>query len=835
MRSLLRCLLILLVAWPTGSGVADAQVMPTEPSRPFSVSVADWNRKLAAVEEYVSGVGRDPARSDEFQKITNDVEATALAERARAQRAVNTLEQLIAALGPPPAEPDAAEDPDVAAQRAQYKADITDYRGRIALAELALARAASLEERISALYFERLTAKLRIRYPSPLLPTTLKAALPEAAQVLTRIAAAPRESQLRLFPRDIGFIAGALIAGWLVRRFLLRRFGRDPAVAEPTFTQRLIGAFAEGLARGLIPAAVVTVVLVRVSIAGPELAGPFPHLVALACQSLILFILATALPRAALAPDMPQWRVAGLSRENAQQLARVISFLAAFYAVDFFFFRVGEAFAGGLIYSEELRATYALLFNVVEGLGLLVLLRRTLWSGEGPRPEPEEATEPSEADEPPSQRGRPVLHFVRRLAIVLTVAAIIGTVVGFTNFGTFVINNLLGTGVVGGLLYLLRGFLRDLISIGLRSQLTIERLQLKHRARRLIRFWLRAALDLLVLIAAVFAIAPVWDIPVLPLAEWLIGVLSSLQIGSVTISMADIATALLVFIVALVVVRWLQRGLAERVLPETQMERGLQHSVAAGFGYLGIFVAAVVAISVGGIDLSNLALIFGALSVGIGFGLQNVVNNFVSGIILLIERPIQVGDWVVVGTNEGTVKRIQVRATEIETFQRASVIIPNSELLSTSVTNWTHKDRLGRVEIPVGVAYGSDPERVRQILLDVAAANSQVTKQPPPYVRFKDFGDSALIFELRAYLYDIGQIIVVSTDLRFAINAAFREHGIEIPFPQRDLHIKDRNAPAGVTADAGRPTGATADAPAESAADAESPPAATGIDPEKPS
>jgi small-conductance mechanosensitive channel len=273
--------------------------------------------------------------------------------------------------------------------------------------------------------------------------------------------------------------------------------------------------------------------------------------------------------------------------------------------------------------------------------------------------------------------------------------------------------------------------------------------------------------------------------------EWLIEVSSSFKIGSVTISIADIFTALIVFVVGLIFVRWLQRGLADRVLPETRMERGLQHSVAAGFGYIGITLAGVVAISVGGLDLSNLALIAGALSVGIGFGLQNVVNNFVSGIILLIERPIKVGDWVVVGANEGTVKRIRVRATEIETFRRASVIIPNSELLSTAVMNWTHTDRLGRVEVPVGVAYGSDPERVRQILLEVAAANSQIAHRPPPFVMFKDFGDSALVFELRCYLYDIGQIIVVSTDLRFAIDKAFRERGIQIPFPQRDLHIKD--------------------------------------------
>jgi len=772
---------------------ADAQVTQTKPARPFSVIVAEWNRKLAAVEDYVSRLDSDPARSDEFQALAEEVKESALAERARAQSAIKTLQALLGALGPPPAESEAPEGPNVADQRAQYKTDITDYKGRVALAELALARASSVEERISALYFQKLIGKLQARDPSPLLPATLAVAAPEAGRVLARMVAAPRESAAQLKPRDLLMIVGALVLGWISRRFLLRHFGRNPSVTEPTFTRRLIGAVAEGLARGVIPAAVITVVLLRVSLLDQAVGEPFPKIISLVCQSLILFVLATALPRAALAPEIPQWRLANVSSKNAQRIARIIVFLAAVYAIDSFFVRVGAVFPGGLVYSPELRATYALLFNLVEGIGLLAILMRGLWTGEGPRtePDPDEATDQPAEDEPAPPSTRPVLHLFRRFGIFLVVAAIIGTAAGYTNAGTFVINNLLGTGVVGGLLYLLRGLLRDLISVALRSRLVIERLDLKYATRRLIRFWLRAGLDLVVLVAAVFAIAPVWAIPVLPMAEWVIQVSSSFQIGSVTISMADIGTALIVFIIGLAFVRWLQRGLAERVLPETRMEQGLQHSVAAGFGYIGITIAAVVAISVGGLDLSNLALIAGALSVGIGFGLQNVVNNFVSGIILLIERPIKVGDWVVVGGNEGTVKRIRVRATEIETFRRASVIIPNSELLSTSVVNWTHADRLGRVEIPVGVAYGTDPERVRQILLDLATANSEVTRRPAPFVVFKDFGDSALIFELRCYLYDIGQIIVVSTDLRFAIDKAFREHGIQIPFPQRDLHIKD--------------------------------------------
>jgi len=196
---------------------------------------------------------------------------------------------------------------------------------------------------------------------------------------------------------------------------------------------------------------------------------------------------------------------------------------------------------------------------------------------------------------------------------------------------------------------------------------------------------------------------------------------------------------------------------------------------------------------VAGLDLSNLALIAGALSVGIGFGLQNVVNNFVSGLILLFERPIRRGDWILVGSTEGRVYRISIRSTQIRTFDRSDVVVPNSELISGQVTNWTLRDPIGRVRVPVGVAYGSDLKRVMEILLGVAAAQPLVLADATaaaPTVLFLAFGESALNLELRFFVADINQRLSVLSEVNYAIEAAFREAGIEIPFPQRDLHLR---------------------------------------------
>lgn len=220
-----------------------------------------------------------------------------------------------------------------------------------------------------------------------------------------------------------------------------------------------------------------------------------------------------------------------------------------------------------------------------------------------------------------------------------------------------------------------------------------------------------------------------------------------------------------------------------------KVDTGVRNSIRTVIGYAGLALAGLVSVSAAGIDLSNLALIAGGLSLGIGFGLQNVVSNFVSGLILLAERPFKAGDWIVAGPVTGTVKKISVRATEIETFQRQTVILPNSELINSAVGNWTHRNKTGRVEIPIGVAYGSDVRRVHAMLLELAQSHPMVLKNPEPFVLFSGFGDSSLNFEMRVFLADINNTGTVQNDLRFGIVELFQREGIEIPFPRRDVHV----------------------------------------------
>jgi len=270
-------------------------------------------------------------------------------------------------------------------------------------------------------------------------------------------------------------------------------------------------------------------------------------------------------------------------------------------------------------------------------------------------------------------------------------------------------------------------------------------------------------------------------------------IVNGFDIGDFRIIPSRILWAVLIFGIIVILSGWVRSQLENNWLRMTTMGTGARDAMVTIIGYIMFLIAILAGLSAAGFDFGKIAIVAGALSVGIGFGLQNIVNNFVSGLILLFERPIRKGDWIVVGTTEGYVKDIHIRSTIIQTFDRSDVIVPNSELISNQVTNWVLSNDIGRAVIPVGVAYGSDTGQVRDILLAIAEENEDVIKTgsvPKPIVLFRAFGDSSLNFELRVFLNDVDSRIRVVSDINFAIDKAFREASVEIPFPQRDLHVK---------------------------------------------
>lgn len=268
------------------------------------------------------------------------------------------------------------------------------------------------------------------------------------------------------------------------------------------------------------------------------------------------------------------------------------------------------------------------------------------------------------------------------------------------------------------------------------------------------------------------------------------------KLGQSEISLGTILYFIVAFIILSFISKRVRNVLINKVLVRANVEAGARNSIGimARFGFL--FIGTIVIVQGAGIDLSSLSLLAGALGVGIGFGLQNITDNFISGIIILFEKPIKVGDRIVVGETEGDVINISFRATTILTNENISIIVPNSEFISSRVINWSHNDRNIRFDIPVGVSYQEDPEAVREILLDVANKNPNLLKKPAPHVFFDEFADSSLNFTLAIWTAThTDKPRRLKTELYFSIFEEFKKKGIEIPFPQRDIHIKSQPAP----------------------------------------
>jgi small-conductance mechanosensitive channel len=265
---------------------------------------------------------------------------------------------------------------------------------------------------------------------------------------------------------------------------------------------------------------------------------------------------------------------------------------------------------------------------------------------------------------------------------------------------------------------------------------------------------------------------------------------TELQIGSISISLLNILMFIIILSVTYLIAIFIKKILENEILRSLKLPRGMPAAVSMMLRIFFVTLGVIFAISAAGIDMGKFGMIAGALGVGIGFGLQNIVQNFISGLILIFERPIQVGDTVEVNNLLGKVKDIGVRASNVLTYDGAEVVVPNSNLISNDLINWTLSDSRKRVEIKVGTAYGTDPNEVLEILKNVAMSHSMVVQNPEPLALFDGFGDSSLDFRLLFWVnFEFG--LTTKSDIAIGIYNKFAENNIEIPFPQIDMHVKD--------------------------------------------
>ncbi|WP_108483954.1 DUF3772 domain-containing protein [Oceaniglobus ichthyenteri] len=699
-----------------------------------------------------------------------------LAAQGGNQTRINTLLAQIAALGPAPTDSDPPEEPALAQRRAELAEQLTRLRAPQLSAEEAYNRADGLIREIDGKLRERQTEEVLRLGPSPLNPALWGPALSELGRSFDQLhaeiidgldvsgATAPWRESL---PRILFYLVVAMILilrgrSWMERLTQrLHRGGHSPSNPAIGFIVSLSQVIVPVL--GILAFREAAYLSGSLGLRGQIIAGALPQLGLLTFGA--IWLGGRVFPRREDIQHpipMPSER-----RAEGRYYTAVFGLLLC---VAMMLDRLSEFDR----YDDGTLAVLGFPLLLIGGLMLArlgQLLARTHFplDGEG-------------ADSTVSNLGR-LMHLTGRAAIGVGILGPVLGAVGFLTAGTMLVFPSILSLALLALLLVLRSTVRDFYALftGRSEAESSEAL-----TPVLIAFVLA--------LVALPMFALIWGARLTDLWELWARFREGFSFGETRISPSDFLTFAVIFALGYGLTRLLQGTLRISVLPKTHIDTGGRNAIVAGVGYVGLFLAMVFAITAAGIDLSSLAIVAGALSVGIGFGLQNIVSNFVSGIILLIERPISEGDWVEVGGQMGYVRDISVRSTRIETFDRTDVIVPNGDFISGTVTNWTRGNLVGRVIVPVGVAYGSDTRQVEQILKEIAEAHPLVVLNPPPSVLFVGFGADSLDFEIRAILRDINFMMSVKSDMNHEIAAQFSAGGIEIPFAQRDVWLRNPEA-----------------------------------------
>lgn len=726
-----------------------------------------------------------------------EVFRSAAATRDALQPKSEAIAQQIEKLGPPP-EKDATESSEVAAERTRLKTMASEFDGALKNTELLFVRARQLRVTLQTARQELFANQLFRRTLSPVAPTIwtrLISDAPAAGRQITDTFS----TWMSLAQRKWTDVAGLLLAvvllfvllRGLAHRILAWRLDR-PRDEPPSF-------FVRAATAGWVAPLLALPALTALQVLGMGLdqfkllTWEIGQIAEKVYPALNVFIGVAALARAILQPRRPAWRLVDLSTPAARTLTRIITLIAAVFAADI----ILQEMVRRLFLPFSVNIMEAALASIAIGILMLKLVRTPFQPGALTPVQGQNVHEEGIAGNIARSRLRPYL-----IKLPLLVAALIilgASLLGYVGLGRFVTQQVILTGSAIAVFLIFHLAIRALFGApgsGVKpfDDVLQERLGLEAGQSGLLSRTLYVMLNAALALSAVPVILIIWGYSSQEALYWMRQAVFGFQIGEFRISLARILLAaglfLLLVFVTRIVQRWIDRGISH----SKRMDQGIANSIHTAVGYTGFIVATLAAISYGGLDITNIAIVAGALSVGIGFGLQSIINNFVSGLILLVERPIKVGDRVTVNGQDGFVRRISVRSTEIETFDRASLIVPNSEFITTTLTNWTHRNALGRALIKVTVAHSSDPELVHQTLLKVAEDCPLVQKHPPAWSGLDNFAADGLEFILIAVVSDIGKLGDARSDLRMRIVKAFREAGIEISHPRRDVRVRDLDA-----------------------------------------
>jgi small-conductance mechanosensitive channel len=764
------------VAWWLGGGAVaqggGAGAPAAEAELPQPPDYEEWARFAARAEDATE----DPRTTNlAFEQLRAQLaewrerfQAAQNTNRAR----IETIRTQIAALGPPPAE-GATEAPEIATRRAELTEQLARLEAPGIAADEAYRRADGLIREIDGILRDRQADELLRLWPAPLNPTNWPAGVSALTGTLRDMAAEVadawdkpgRQAELRQnLPLILLYLAFAAVLILRGRRWMEAL--TDRLESNASASGRAVWSLVVSLGQIVLPTAGVYALAEAIRATG--------------MVGLLGDVAVSALPAMGITIFAANWLGARIfpKTDDAGALLQLPAERRAegrFHTASFGILLAADTLRIAVLDPGRSEAATAVLsFPILAVAGLLLfrigqLLRLHVaglaQDGEGVSP-----------------RNR-LIGLFGRAAMAIGVAGPILAGIGYVSAAAAIVYPAVLSLALMALVSILQQLIADLYALVLGRG--------DEKARDAL---IPTLAGFVLVVGAVPLLALIWGARMADLTEIWNRFREGFTLGDTRIAPADFLWFAVVFGIGYGMTRLVQGALKTAVLPKTSLDTGGQNAIVAGTGYVGIVVSALVAITAAGIDLSAFAIVAGALSVGIGFGLQNIVSNFVSGIILLVERPVSEGDWIEVGGVQGVVRSISVRSTRIQTFDRTDVIVPNSDLIAGRVTNWTRFNLTGRIIIPVGVAYGSDTRKVERILREIAEAQPLAVLSPPPAVLFMGFGPDSLNFEIRIILRDVNFSLSVRSEVNHQIARRFAEEGIEIPFAQRDLHIRNLDA-----------------------------------------
>ncbi len=775
--------ILLLLATAIGSGgVAYAQNQSDVPAPapvPATSALARLEPIRLQLDQIELSSRRDRATDDALAQLRSGLDPlreSLRAENVLLQQELSEADARLGQLGTMPAAGAGPENETIAADRRRITDRRNDVDAALKQTRLLAVRADALAERITETRRSLFARQLFVRTSGALDPSFWQQAVTAVPGQARGIVFLMRSWASFAFETGgIASVVGALLA-------LIVLFGaaigalrwvreRDirPLVSGTRFANAFYSLVALVRIAASAPAVVVVVLLVldSFSLMRPQILEIGLGLVG----AIAIASFGRAVAVGLFAPAEPERRLPRLDDQRAKLLADHLTFATRVLGVIVFINMLHRATVAPVVSTIATSALMAMLL-------LAALVHLLWWLGR--------MESVSEA------RGQ----WMRGAGWIAVAAIGIALATGYIGFAAFLTARIVIILGALGALYVVIAFIDTLFSEVLtgdtdKGRAVASFFGVKPRSVELIGTLVSAVIRILLVLLVIVPLLGPWGILATDFLDAMREAVFGFRVGDITISLGAIVSALMMMLVGIFLTRAAQRWLQARFLPRTGLEPSLQHSVSVIFGYVGVVVALGIALGVLGIDLQKITLVAGALSIGIGFGLQSIVSNFVSGLILLTERPIRVGDMIVVKGEEGFVRRIRVRATEIETFERASVIVPNSELITNIVKNWTHANTLGRIIVNVNVSYDCDHEKARDILLDIAREHAQVLQSPPPVALLTGFSDFAVKLELIGVVGNVAHSGGVKSDIYFKILSRFRESGIEIPYPQQETHARD--------------------------------------------